>query len=121
MSVLVGEFKTFPRGNGPQIRFNVIGDECCARYETLDGCTVVYDPKVDLSRFDARHADYRTVFRFETDKPSEYFLVENRSRIELDTHLPADGLAVCHCDTPGFNEWEGGTGVLEKWSIALTC
>lgn len=59
--------------------------------------------------FEARHGDYGTVLRFETDRPNEYFLVENRSRIGLDAHLPADGMAVYHCDTLGSNEWQGGT------------
>ncbi|QTA80688.1 Peptidase, M6-like [Desulfonema limicola] len=52
------------------------------------------------------HGDYKSVFRYEIDeKPNEYFLVENRSRMELDSHLPASGLAVYHCDTLGSNEW----------------
>ena len=56
------------------------------------------------------HGDYTSVFRYEIDdKPNEYFLVENRSRMELDSNLPASGLAVYHCDTLGSNEWPQGS------------
>ena len=47
--------------------------------------------------------------KFETDKPNEYFLVENRTRTGLDAHLPSSGLAVYHCDTRGSNELQEGT------------
>ena len=57
----------------------------------------------------ARHGDYNTVMKYETDKSNEYFVVENRSRTGLDSHLPSSGLAVYHCDTLGSNEWQGGT------------
>ena len=59
--------------------------------------------------YEARHGDYGTLLKFETDKPNEYFIVENRTRMELDTDLPSTGLAVYHCDTLGSNEWQGGT------------
>lgn len=59
--------------------------------------------------FEARHGDYGTLLKFETDKPNEYFIIENRSQLGLDAHLPASGLAVFHCDTLGSNEWEDGT------------
>lgn len=59
--------------------------------------------------FQARHSNYGEVHIFETDKLNEYFLIENRSKIGLDTYLPSDGLAVYHCDTLGSNEWQGGT------------
>ena len=35
--------------------------------------------------------------------------MENRSKMALDAHLPASGLAVYHCDTLGSNEWQEGT------------
>lgn len=60
-------------------------------------------------RYEARHGDYGRVLRFNTAKPGEYFIVENRSRRGHDAHLPAEGLAVYHCDTLGSNEWGGGT------------
>jgi len=55
------------------------------------------------------HGDYGTVYIYETDSPAEFFLLENRSQIGLDRHLPASGLAVYHCDTKGSNEWQGGS------------
>lgn len=55
------------------------------------------------------HGDYSTIYRYEIEgKPNEYYLVENRSRMELDSNLPASGLAVYHCDTLGSNEWFQG-------------
>ena len=59
--------------------------------------------------FTARHGAYRTVWKYETLIPNEYFMIENRSRMGLDTHLPASGLAIYHCDTLGSNEWQDGT------------
>ncbi len=58
----------------------------------------------------AVHGDYDTVLKFRTNAPNEYFIVENRSKIGLDQHLPASGLAVYHCDTLGSNEFQQGTG-----------
>lgn len=49
------------------------------------------------------------VLKFETPRPNEYFLVENRTAIGRDAALPSSGLAVYHCDTLGSNEWEEGT------------
>lgn len=60
-------------------------------------------------QFEAIHGDYATVFKAETDKPNEYFIVENRSKLGLDTSLPSSGLAVYHCDTKGSNEWQEGS------------
>nr|VFJ49702.1 MAG: M6 family metalloprotease domain-containing protein [Candidatus Kentron sp. FW]VFJ52152.1 MAG: M6 family metalloprotease domain-containing protein [Candidatus Kentron sp. FW] len=45
MSVLLGQFTTFPQGDGPDIQLKVFGDEFYARYENREGYTVVYDPK----------------------------------------------------------------------------
>lgn len=61
------------------------------------------------SKFEAMHADYQTAMRLTTDKPHEYFLVENRYRKDLDEFLPDSGLAVYHCDTRGSNEYQDGT------------
>ncbi|WDP90735.1 MAG: M6 family metalloprotease domain-containing protein [Desulfobacter sp.] len=61
-------------------------------------------------RFQARHGDYNTIHKYlVSDKPNEYFIVENRSRLNLDSHCKSSGLAVYHCDTQGSNEWQGGT------------
>lgn len=59
--------------------------------------------------FEARHGNYGTVLKYETNKPNEYFIAENRSQLGLDSHLPSLGLAVYHCDWLGSNEWQGGT------------
>ncbi len=59
--------------------------------------------------YEARHGDYGTILRYQTDKPNEYFLIENRTQLGLDAYLPDSGLAVYHCDTLGSNEWQGGT------------
>jgi subtilisin-like proprotein convertase family protein len=60
-------------------------------------------------KYQADHGDYGTLMLFETGKLNEYFLVENRSQVDLDASIPASGLAVFHCDTLGSNEWQGGT------------
>ena len=81
----------------------------CAYLRDLAGWT---SHAVDLNApgsHTAKHGDYSTVMKFRTDKPNEYFIVENRSRLGLDAHLPASGLAVYHCDTLGSNEWQRGT------------
>jgi M6 family metalloprotease-like protein len=59
--------------------------------------------------YEARQGDYRTALRYRTEKPHEYFLVENRHQEGLDEHLPDSGLAVYHCDTRGSNEYQDGT------------
>lgn len=70
------------------------------------------DDVIDLNSpgsYAAEHGRYDTVMKFSTDKVNEYFIVENRSNLGLDSHLPSDGLAILHCDTLGSNEWQGGT------------
>jgi len=59
--------------------------------------------------YEACHSDYGTIIKHETDNPNEYFILENRTQLGLDSHLPDSGLAVYHCDTLGSNEWQGGT------------
>jgi M6 family metalloprotease-like protein len=49
MSAIFGEILTFGQGAGPEIRLRVFGDELYARYEELNGFTVVYDS--ELERF----------------------------------------------------------------------
>lgn len=81
----------------------------CAYLRDLAGWC---DNVVDLSNpgvYQAKHGDYRTLYRYGTDKANEYFLVENRHRQGLDRHLPDTGLAVYHCDTRGSNEYQDGT------------
>ena len=43
MSAIFGESLIFGQHNGPDIELRVFGDEFYARYETLQGYTVVYD------------------------------------------------------------------------------
>jgi M6 family metalloprotease-like protein len=62
------------------------------------------DNEIELNSvgtLEAKHGDYNTVMKFRTDRPNEYFLVENRSRIGLDRACPSSGLAVYHCDIFG--------------------
>ncbi len=63
----------------------------------------------NVGDFQARHGEYGTLLKYETSRPDEYFIVENRSRLGLDRCLPAEGLAIYHCDRQGSNEWQGGT------------
>ena len=70
------------------------------------------DNVIDLNSpgvYDIEHSRYDTVMKFSTDKANEYFIVENRTKLGLDLHLPSSGLAVLHCDTLGSNEWQEGT------------
>ena len=67
---------------------------------------------------EARQGDYARVHKFETGRLNEYYLVENRTRAGIDSRLPANGLAVYHCDTLGSNEWEEGTRA-RHYQIAL--
>ena len=62
-----------------------------------------------LSAVDAIHGDYNTVMKYPTDRLNEYFIVENRTQIGLDSGLSDSGLAVYHCDTLGSNEWQEGS------------
>jgi M6 family metalloprotease-like protein len=60
--------------------------------------------------YQAKQGDYNTVHKYLiNNKPNEYFIIENRSRMGLDTHCRSSGLSVYHCDTLGSNEWQGGT------------
>ncbi len=70
------------------------------------------DNVVDLNipgTYGVEYGRYDTVYKYSTDKPNEYFIVENRSNLGLDAHLPSSGLAVLHCDIFGSNEWQEGT------------
>ena len=84
----------------------------CAYLRDLAGWC---DEEVDLALpgpYAARHGDYGAVLRYRHPDPgraNEYYLVENRSKMALDAHLPASGLAVYHCDTLGSNEWQEAT------------
>lgn len=66
----------------------------------------------------ANHADYGTVMKYRTSNSNEYFIVENRSQLGLDEHLPSEGMAIYHCDINGSNEWQDGTAT-RHYQIAL--
>jgi len=81
----------------------------CAYLRELAGwCNHVVDLRTP-GRHQVQHGRYGTVLKFPTSKPNEYFLLENRQRVDLDRSAPAGGLAVYHCDTLGSNEYQGGT------------
>jgi M6 family metalloprotease-like protein len=80
----------------------------CGYLRDLVGWTVNEVNLNGAGRFEANHGDYGAVLKYETDRPNEYFIVENRSQLGLDKRLPASGLAVYHCDWLGSNEWQGG-------------
>lgn len=64
----------------------------------------------DGGTFQVEHGNYNSLFKYELgSRPNEYFLVENKSRVGMDSHCPSDGLAVYHCDILGSNEWQGGS------------
>ncbi len=70
------------------------------------------DTIIDLNNpgtYRAEHGKYSQIMKFSTEKANEYFIVENRTQLGLDTHSPSSGLAVLHCDTLGSNEWQEGT------------
>jgi M6 family metalloprotease-like protein len=59
--------------------------------------------------YQAVHGEYNTAYIFESRKPNEYFMIENRSQLDLDNNIPSNGLAIYHCDILGSNEWQEGT------------
>jgi M6 family metalloprotease-like protein len=96
-------------GAGNHLNFGRSPSPVCAYLRDLVGWC---DKEVDLNTAgakEARHGDYSTVLKFRTAKPSEYFLVENRSKMGLDRDLPSSGLAVYHCDILGSNELQEGS------------
>lgn len=68
---------------------------------------------VDLntpSTYQALSGDYGTVMKYRlNNKPNEYFIIENKSRIGLDRACPSSGLVIYHCDIFGSNEFQQGT------------
>ena len=69
MSAVFGEILTFGQANDRDIQLKVTGDEFYATYETLDGYTAVSNSDRGF-----------------------LFIVENRSKLGLDQHLPSSGL-----------------------------
>jgi len=96
-------------GSGNHLNYGKTPAPVCGFLRDLAGWC---DTVVDLApgkEFTLRHGDYSTVLRYPTDKPHEYFIVENRSKLGLDQHLPSSGLAVYHCDIQGSNEFQEGS------------
>jgi subtilisin-like proprotein convertase family protein len=68
--------------------------------------------EVDITepgRYELVHGDYGTVYKYRTTRANEYFMIENRLQLGMDRALPANGLAVYHCDIKGSNEFQEGT------------
>lgn len=95
-------------GSGNHLNNGLTPSPVCAYLRDLAGwCT----NKIILTDgiHNAQHGDYSTVMKYNTDKENEYFLIENRTALGLDKHLPSSGLAIYHCDIFGSNEYEEGT------------
>jgi M6 family metalloprotease-like protein len=96
-------------GSGNHLDFGLSPAPVCAYLRDLAGwCDTVVDLNTP-GTYTATHGSYSTVMKFRTSKPNEYFLVENRSRMNLDRACPSNGLAVYHCDTLGSNELQEGS------------
>ena len=96
-------------GSGNHLDFGRSPSPVCAYLRDLVGWC---DNEEDLQAGGpktATHGDYNRVLKHRTSKPNEYFLVENRSKMDLDRGLPASGLAVYHCDILGSNELQEGS------------
>ena len=96
-------------GSGNHLNDRRTPSPVCSYLRQLAGWVDTVVQLDSSGKFIAGHGAYDTVWKYETTIPNEYFMVENRSQIGLDAYLPANGLAVYHCDTLGSNEWQGGT------------
>ena len=97
-------------GSGNHLNAGRTPSPVCAYLRDLVGWC---DNEIELdagAEFEAAHGVYDTVLKYKTEAPNEYFIVENRSKLGLDQHLPASGLAVYHCDVLGSNEFQDGLG-----------
>lgn len=96
-------------GSGNHLDFGRSPAPVCAYLRDLAGwCDTVVELNPGGS-FEAPHGAYDTVLKFQTSKPNEYFIVENRSQLGLDRACPSNGLAIYHCDILGSNELQEGT------------
>lgn len=105
-------------GSGNHLNKGLTPSPVCAYLRNLAAWC---DNYIDLNKggaFTAKHGDYNTVMKFQLDKPNEYFLVENRTALDLDQYLPSSGLAIYHCDSEGSNEFEEGTPT-RHYQVAL--
>jgi M6 family metalloprotease-like protein len=105
-------------GSGNHLDFGRSPSPVCSYLRDLAGWC---DNEVNLNTagaYQVQHGDYNTVVKYRTSKPNEYFLIENRSRMNMDQGLPASGLAVYHCDVLGSNELQQGTAA-QHYQCAL--
>jgi M6 family metalloprotease-like protein len=71
---------------------------------------------IDDIRVQGGGEDYFTDFEEDaggwrdTSPPTEYFLVENRTRIGFDAHLPGEGLLIWHAESSTANSYLGNSG-----------
>ncbi len=106
----IGHFCLMDAGN--HLDFGRSPAPVCAYLRDLAGwCDTVVDLNVAGS-YQARHGDYGVVMKYRSSTPNEYFLIENRSKLDLDRGGPASGLAVYHCDILGSNERQQGTSLM---------
>lgn len=83
---------------------------CAYLRDLVDWCPNIVDISTP-GAYSTRQGDYHTVHYFPTDRPSEYFLIENRIKHGLDAHALSNGLAIYHCDRLGSNEWQANTAL----------
>jgi M6 family metalloprotease-like protein len=96
-------------GSGNHLDDGLSPAPVCAYLRDLAGwCDDVVDLNVP-GTYTAAHGRYSEVLKFRTSKRTEYFLVENRTRMDLDRACPANGLAIYHCDILGSNELQDGS------------
>jgi M6 family metalloprotease-like protein len=96
-------------GSGNHLDFGRSPSPVCSYLRDLAGWC---DNEIDLQTegvYQAKHGDYNTVLKYRTGKPNEYFIVENRSKMDLDRGAVGSGLAVYHCDILGSNELQQAT------------
>jgi len=68
--MLLGDIRTFPQGDGPDIQLKVFGDEFYARYETRAGYTVVYDGKKEKYCYALPEQGHIVSSGISTDRPA---------------------------------------------------
>jgi M6 family metalloprotease-like protein len=105
-------------GSGNHLDNGLSPSPVCAYLRDLVGWC---DNETDLKQagsYEAKHGDYNRVMKFRSTKPNEYFLVENRSKMNLDRGCTSSGLAVYHCDILGSNELQHGTAA-QHYQCAL--
>ena len=96
-------------GSGNHLNFGRTPSPVCGYLRDLAGWCDTVITLNEPGEHEAKHGDYATLMKMPTDKPNEYFIVENRSQLGLDQALPSSGLAVYHCDILGSNELQQGS------------